>query len=93
MLFPVLTLAFPLNSADFLTQGYGLTPDAAFDVPVFQEQTVRVPEEQIMPRLLINCGSCGRSVYTGLTYEDWFVLDIQGATAESPGLRYANQLG
>ena len=46
-----------------------------------------------MPRLLVNCGSCGRSVYTGLTYEDWFVLDIQGATAESPGLRYANQLG
>ncbi len=35
-----------------------------------------------MPRLLVNCGSCGRSVYTGLTYEDWFVLDIQGATAE-----------
>ena len=38
-----------------------------------------------MQRLPVNCGSRRRSVYTGLTFEDWFVLewvDIQGATAE-----------
>lgn len=38
-----------------------------------------------MPRLLVNCTNCGRSVYTGLTFEDWFILewvDIQGATSE-----------
>ena len=28
-----------------------------------------------MPRLLVNCSNCGRSVYTGLTFEDWFVLE------------------
>jgi hypothetical protein len=37
-----------------------------------------------MPRLLITCTKCERKIYTGLTFEDWFVfewVDIQGATS------------
>lgn len=36
-----------------------------------------------MPRVLIHCNKCERSIYTGLTFEQWFVFDwveIQGAT-------------
>tara|TARA_R110000868_G_scaffold10313_16_gene50681 strand:+ start:3696 stop:3884 length:189 start_codon:yes stop_codon:yes gene_type:complete len=38
-----------------------------------------------MPRVLINCKKCERKIYTGLTFEDWFVfewVDIQGATID-----------
>lgn len=38
-----------------------------------------------MPRLLVNCSNRGRSVFTGLTFEDWLVLewvDIEGAKSE-----------
>ena len=38
-----------------------------------------------MPRLIVNCSNCGRDVYTGLTFEDWFVLEwveIKGATSK-----------
>ena len=38
-----------------------------------------------MPRVLIRCSNCDRPVYTGLTFEQWFIydwVDIQGATTE-----------
>jgi len=40
-----------------------------------------------MPRVLIRCTNCDRPVYTGLTFEQWFVfewVDIQGATTDCP---------
>lgn len=38
-----------------------------------------------MPRVLVRCTACDRPIYTGLTFEQWFVFDwveIQSATAE-----------
>ena len=38
-----------------------------------------------MPRLVVRCSGCSRSIYTGLTYEDWFTLDwveIRDATSQ-----------
>jgi endogenous inhibitor of DNA gyrase (YacG/DUF329 family) len=38
-----------------------------------------------MPRLMVPCSQCERRLYTGLTFEDWFVLEwvnIQSATIE-----------
>lgn len=46
-----------------------------------------------MPRVLITCDECERSIYTGLAFEQWFIFDwveIQGATIPCPVCKAEN---
>ena len=40
-----------------------------------------------MPRVLIRCSGCDRPMYTGLTFEHWFMFDwveVPEASADCP---------
>lgn len=47
-----------------------------------------------MPRVLVRCNECDHPIYTGLSYEQWFIfdwVDIQGATIDCPACGAANR--